>query len=89
MAESYIVDKRGRKKEVILELKRYHWLTALETVIDLKELLETIEHLLKEQPPAPEAIRKLLEDLDDLVEVAKRQSEKTIPWDRAKRSLIR
>ena len=89
MSESFVVDKRGRKKEVILDLKRYELLKAMEAIIDLQELLQATEEIVKKQPIDPESLNELMEDIEDLVEVAKRHSEETIPWEKAKKSFTR
>ena len=89
MAELFVVDEKGEKREVIIDLERYRSLKGMEMVIDLKQLLQSLKDVVEKKPLEPDALDELLEDIDDLIEVAKRQDEETIPWEEAKRNLTR
>lgn len=54
MPEQFIIDKKGKRKAIMLSIKEYE---------------------------------KLLEDLDDLKVMLSRKSEKSIPWEEAKKRL--
>jgi hypothetical protein len=87
MAELFVVDDKGEKREVIIDLERYRSLKGMEVVIDLQQLLQAVRDVIEKKPVDFEALNELLEDIDDLVEVAKRQDEEAIPWEEARRSL--
>ena len=89
MSELFVVDKKGRKREVILDLKRYKLLKGMESVIDLQELLQAAKEMVEKEPVDSDSLSELLKDIEDLVEVARRHSEETIPWEKAKKSLTK
>lgn len=89
MSELFVVDKKGRKRRILLDMKTYRLLRGLDSVVNLKELLREIRKALKKRPPDTTSLNELLEDIDDLVEVAKRAHEETIPWEKARKELGR
>lgn len=72
-----------------MDLERYKLLKGMEAVIDLQRLLQTVKEAIEKEPVNLKSLNELLEDIGDLIEVAKRQGEETIPWEEAKKGLIK
>jgi hypothetical protein len=89
MAELFVVDDKGERREVIIDLERYRALKGMEAVIDLQQLLQAVKDITQKKPVDSSSLDELLEDIGDLIEVAKRQHEETIPWQEAKKSLTK
>lgn len=85
--ELYLVDKYGKRTGVVLDIETYNKLRSLEALVDVPEILSSLKEILSRRPPDLEALREILEDIEDILVISERLDEEAIPWEEAKKKL--
>ncbi len=85
--EQFIVDSKGQRTAVILDMERYQRLAQLKAIINVSEIIKEAKTILNKEPIDTHALAELIEDLEDIQYIFEHKDEKVIPWEEVKSKL--